>query len=70
MTRFVQIALYSAIMFAIAWGLWQVVPGWTDGLIERIGVYPAFFGGIALIALCYAVAYLTGRSDSGSAREP
>jgi hypothetical protein len=70
MTRLIQIALYSAIMLALAWALWQVVPGWTDGLMERFGVYPVFLAGVALICAAYLVAYLAGRRDSGSAREP
>ncbi len=64
------IVLYSTIMLALAWGLWQVVPGWTDGLMANFGVFPVFIAGIALIVACYLVAYLAGRRDSGSAREP
>ena len=64
------IVLYSAIMLALAWVLWQVVPGWTDGLMARFGVFPVFITGITLIGVCYLVAYLAGRRDSGSAREP
>ncbi|WP_454659069.1 hypothetical protein [Bosea beijingensis] len=64
------IVLYSAIMLALAWGLWQVLPdaiGWLDGTIGSVASGALIFG---LIPLAYLVAYLAGRRDSGSAREP
>lgn len=64
------IVLYSAIMIALAWGLWQVLPGalgWLDGTIGSVASGALIFG---LIPLAYLVAYLAGRRDSGSAREP
>lgn len=64
------IVLYSAIMFALAWSLWQVVPSWADGLMANFGVFPVFIAGIALIVACYLVAYFARRKDSGSTREP
>lgn len=74
MTRLAYIALhvvlYSAVMLAVTWALWQVMPGVADWVTDKIGLYPALIGMIAIIALCYLIAYLTGRSDSGSARDP
>lgn len=67
MIRFVQIALYLAVMTALGWALWQIVPaavGWLDGALGTIGSGALIFG---MIPVAYLIAYLAGRRDSGRA---
>ena len=68
--RFVQIALYTAIMFAVSWALWQVMPSAADWAIEQVGLYPMFALAVALPFILWYVAYLLGRNRSGTALDP
>lgn len=61
------LALYSAIMLALAWALWQVMPGVVDWANETFGQNVVTLLMFAFVPLCYLVAYLAGRRDSGSA---
>lgn len=70
MIRFVQIALYTAIMFAISWALWQVVPGAAEWAIEQFGLYPMFALVVAFPFVAWYLAYLLGKNRSGAALDP
>lgn len=67
MIRIVQIALYLAIMTALGWALWQVMPGAVDWLHERFGLYGSSALIFGLIPLGWGLAYYLNRRDSGRA---
>lgn len=64
------IALYSAIMLVLAWGLSQVLPGWIDWADDTLGMWTVRGLIVLLIIGAYLVAYLAGRNDSGKALDP
>ena len=64
------IILYSAIMLALAWGLWQIMPGISEWAIEAFGLYPVFALVVAFPFVGWSLAYYLNRKDSGSARDP
>lgn len=60
----VSMVLYSAIMFGLAWVLWQVLPGFINWADETLGMW-AVRGLIVLLILgAYSVAYFAGRRSS------
>lgn len=67
MIRLIQIALYLAVMTALGWALWQVVPGISDWAIEAFGLYPVFALMIIFPFACWGLAYYLNRRDSGRA---
>ena len=63
--------LYAAVMAAVAWGLWQVVPGFVEWLRLKLGLYGSSALLVSIIPIGYGIAYyFDWRHPSGSAREP
>ena len=62
--------LYSAIMFGLAWVLWQILPVVSDRAIEAFGLYPVFGVIVVFPVIGWSLAYYLNRRDSGSARDP
>ncbi len=61
------IVLYSAIMLALAWGLWQVLPSakdWVDGTFGKAVSAIIVF---SIIPIGWGLSYLLSRKDSGRA---
>lgn len=67
MIRFVQIALYLAIMTALGWALWQVLPPIINPAFDAIGPYWAMAVMVAVPIVCWSLAYYLNRRDSGAA---